>query len=195
MLQSIYVKLTASDNKYLTYPVFGLLEVLEFGTNGSIINAIFRPLVGRKLDGYGQVNNPVFEYSRAIVESGSSAVADLMQRQRAFDVSRNYPHTIIIEGTSETLHVADGRDKAERFCSHNGLRIKEYTHTVGTNSVKATVYPTIGTKILAAIYDILCKDETSTDDELVAHFQTFDMSATQAREQVARRAEILRAAA
>jgi hypothetical protein len=188
MLPSIYVKLTASDNEYLAYPAFGLLEVLELGSNGSIICANFRPLHNGKLSGYGQVKNPVFEYSPAIAQSGSSAVADLVQRQRAGDDSRNYPHTVIIDGTTDILDVTANRDQAEWFCSVHGLRIKEYRHTVGTNHVTATVYPTIGTKALAAIYSILCNDEASTDEELVAHFQTFGLTASQAREQVARRA-------
>lgn len=36
------VTMLASDNTYLTYPVDGEIELLELGTNGSIIHAVFR---------------------------------------------------------------------------------------------------------------------------------------------------------
>lgn len=43
----------------------------------------------------------------------------------------------------------------------------------------------------AAIDAILTNDEASSDDELVAHFQTFGLTEGEARTQVARRDEML----
>lgn len=42
MANELYVTLLNSENKYLTYPCEGLLKILEYGTNGSIIVASFR---------------------------------------------------------------------------------------------------------------------------------------------------------
>lgn len=43
----------------------------------------------------------------------------------------------------------------------------------------------------AAIDAILSNDEASSDDELVAHFQTFGLTEAEARNQVARRTAML----
>ena len=71
MANQLYVTLTHSENEYLAYPCEGLLQILEYGTNGSILVATIR--VKRPVSEYnGKFNSlfsapvrcqkPVFQY-------------------------------------------------------------------------------------------------------------------------------------
>jgi hypothetical protein len=71
MANLLYVTLLSSENTYLTYPCEGLLQILEYGTDGSIIAAGFR--VKRDISEYNgkfnslysaqvQVSKPTFQY-------------------------------------------------------------------------------------------------------------------------------------
>lgn len=81
MTTSLYVKLTASDNTFLQYPCYGLLEILETGTTGSIIVATFRVAESGKLSAAVRVQRPRFEYSPRTASHGHAAVVDLHNRQ------------------------------------------------------------------------------------------------------------------
>lgn len=82
MSSNLYVKLTGSENTYLTYPCYGLLEIIEFGTTGSIIVAVFRVAQDGQLSAPVRVVDPKFQYSPRIARNGHAAVVDLYQRQR-----------------------------------------------------------------------------------------------------------------
>ncbi len=82
MASNLYVKLTGSENTFLTYPCFGLLEIKEFGTTGSIIVALFRVAVDGQLSAAVRVTNPKFQYTPRIAHQGHALVVELMQRQR-----------------------------------------------------------------------------------------------------------------
>jgi hypothetical protein len=56
---TLAVKLLASDNTFLSYPVKGRLEITEYFLNGKI-SAVFHPLCG----GPVIVKNPVFSYGK-----------------------------------------------------------------------------------------------------------------------------------
>lgn len=64
MPKNLFVTLKKSDNKYLTYPCKGWLELAEIGSNGSLICGVWR---GLKADGSAdcpvEVRNVEFEYA------------------------------------------------------------------------------------------------------------------------------------
>ena len=55
---SIRVSLLGSHNTYITYPVYGILTILETGNDNSIINAIFQEEGGAPV----VVKRPTFLY-------------------------------------------------------------------------------------------------------------------------------------
>jgi hypothetical protein len=193
MNSSLYVKLTASDNNFITYPAYGLLEILEFGTTGSIIVAVFRQALKGNLGAAVEVRNPKFEYKPSIARLGHCLVAEFRQRQSDSDESRNYHHKVVEEG-GEVLEQSSSRANARLFCSEHQLSIRESYVYPDKGLVLVHVRRNIGSKVLATIYAVLCNDEASTDDELRAHFQqTLGLTESQAHAQVARRQATLKA--
>ncbi len=64
---SFHVELLSSDNDYLTYPCKGTIILQETGTDGSIINAVFRKDVegiDDSVSTFVSVRNPVFTYKK-----------------------------------------------------------------------------------------------------------------------------------
>lgn len=67
MANELFVTLTSSDNKYLTYPCRGWLELFELGNDGSVIIGVFRQLKSEEnhlaIGGAPvEVRNPMFTY-------------------------------------------------------------------------------------------------------------------------------------
>jgi hypothetical protein len=64
MANEIFVTLTDSENTFLSYPCRGWLELFEIGSNGSIINGVFRQM---KEDGTSSgavhVRNVMFSFN------------------------------------------------------------------------------------------------------------------------------------
>jgi hypothetical protein len=61
MHPQLYVRLDSSDNEYLDYPCFGMLELFELGTDGSVISGVLRLIVdGKRKGGPVSVKNPCF---------------------------------------------------------------------------------------------------------------------------------------
>lgn len=81
MATNLYVKLTGSENQFLTYPCFGLLEIIEFGVSGSIVVAVFRVAKDGKLSAPVEVCDAKFEYSPRRARQGHQLVMELRQRQ------------------------------------------------------------------------------------------------------------------
>ena len=62
--RELFVTLTSSDNRYLSYPCKGWLELFELGSDGSVIIGVWR---GRKEDGSVaapvEVRDVAFQYA------------------------------------------------------------------------------------------------------------------------------------
>lgn len=58
-MNDFFVTLYNSDNTYLTYPVNGKITILETGTDGRIIRAVFQKNSG----GPVVIDHPDFEYA------------------------------------------------------------------------------------------------------------------------------------
>lgn len=82
-MTKIYVKLTGSDNTYLTYPCFGLLEIIEMSTIGTISQAVFRVAIKGELSTPVRVREAKFQYTPRLARNGAAMVADLVRRQAA----------------------------------------------------------------------------------------------------------------
>lgn len=192
MTTKMYVKLNGSTNERLTYPCFGLLEFME----GNHI-AVFRVDQNGRLSVPVEANSPEFERSRAIDTAGADAVADLEQRQRAGQEYKSHPHTVLVEGGRGVIAMLPNENAVAMFVQRNCLRIEKNVIHTGPDGIKGNVqvyvYPTIGTKALAAICSILSNDEASNDEELKAQFVTeFGLSEMQAREHLELRSHYLR---
>ena len=181
---SLFVKLISSDNPYITYPSYGLLDIHEFGTNGSIIGAVFRVMTDEKLGAAVQVKNAQFEYAREIVSKGHAAVIDLHERERDSSPDRNYEHILKDQGSGEILGVFKNRMACESFCSHQRLQVESYNTTNTSEVVKAYAYSSLVSDTLAKIYDVIASHPDASDIELEAMVQGLGINARQARSQV-----------
>lgn len=64
MANEIFVTLTDSENSFLSYPCRGWLELFEIGTNGSIINGVFRQMKeDGTCNGAVRVRNVIFTFN------------------------------------------------------------------------------------------------------------------------------------
>lgn len=179
---SIFVKLTSSKNTYISYPAFGLLEILEFGTTGSIIVARFRKETDGKLGAAVEVRDAEFEYSKDIARQGHAAVADLKSRQLAGDSHRECEHELYDLDTGSMLGKFPSRLLLEIHCQTQNLRVSSYRTDSRSSVVRAEVYPTLGTAILAKIYAIACSNSNLSEVELTDKFLALEISARAARE-------------
>lgn len=195
MQTKLYVQLNGSSNERLSYPCHGLLEFIE----GAHI-AVFRVNQNGRLSAPVEANRPAFECSPGIAAAGAEAVADLERRQSAGQEYKSHPHTVIVGGTSEVIAMLPDENAVAMFVQANCLRIEKNVIHSGPEGIKGRVqvyvYPTIGTRALAAICSILSNDEASSDAELKAHFmQEFGLDAIQAGQHLALRNLYLKALA
>lgn len=181
---SFFVRLSRSENTFINYPALGLLEVLEFGTTGSVISAVFRCMSEGKLHAPVEVRNPEFEYTPDIAQRGHDLVADLRRRQIESSPSRDMRHELYEKDTDNLLAVFASRSQCETFCELQGIRIEGYFSDSSKDYVKVVAHPNLATGMVGTIYSRYIGFSTETDAALTLLIQALGIRENVARRQV-----------
>lgn len=182
MASNIFVKLVSSKNTYITYPAHGLLEILEFGSTGSIIVARFRQETDGKLGAAVEVRDAVFEYSPEIASKGRAAVVEFHQRQIDGDKSRNYQYQLIDSDSDRVMGRFASRMFCDLFCTKFGVRVRENHVFAETESVKSYAYFSFGTNALADMFAeiSLAKSSGQNEGEFIKRLESIGFQKNQA---------------
>lgn len=119
-MNSFLVTLYKSDNDLLKYPVMGRISILETGTDGSVIRAIFQMNYG----GPVEVNHPSFSYS-ANGNAAEARAAALEQERDEYGRMYSANFQAAQQREAELTAERDMMAEAVRHATHNTQRLTE----------------------------------------------------------------------